>query len=156
MRFLFCFILSIFILSSCKTSKKSIDASSSIMEPLVISMKKTACYGTCPVSDLQIYGDLTVNLKAERHLDKIGNFQASISEQRFEEIKTMFRAAEFFSLEDKYSESITDLPTTYVHFADSGKEKRIMDYYGAPKALKELESELSLLLEELTWIKIDD
>ena len=151
MRFLFLIVLSIFLFSSCKSSKDATKAGSSQERVLLISMKKTACYGTCPVYELQIYSDLAVNLKGEMHLDKIGIFEAKISRGRLEQIQTMFREADFFSFQDKYSEKITDLPTTYVYFNDSGQEKKVMDYYGAPEALKNLEKELSSFLEELDW-----
>ena len=38
----------------------------------------------------------------------------------------------FSEMLDEYSEKITDLPTTYIQI----KEKKIKDYFGAPKKLK--------------------
>ncbi len=38
-------------------------------------------------------------------------------------------------MESEYTEMITDLPTTHIRIFD----KKITDYYGAPKELKELE-----------------
>ena len=38
-------------------------------------------------------------------------------------------------LEDEYFEHISDLPRTYIQIFD----KKILDYYGAPEELKELE-----------------
>jgi hypothetical protein len=48
---------------------------------------------------------------------------------------------------DEYSEKITDLPTTYIQI----KEKKIKDYFGAPKKLKDLET----LIEEIVLNKLN-
>jgi len=152
LNFLLTIILSV-ALFACQTAKKSIDAASTQEASLVISIKKTACYGTCPVYELQIYSDLSVTLKGEQYVDKIGEFQASINQVKLNELKDLFRDADFFSFEDKYWEAFTDLPTTYVYFTDGGKSKKIMDYHGAPRSLKELENEVAKLLDELEWTK---
>ena len=43
-------------------------------------------------------------------------------------------------MEDKYTADITDLPKTIVFIKKDRKKKKIIDYYGAPKTLKEFES----------------
>ena len=148
--------LSILIITSCKTSKKTVDAAPTQEVYLSISMKKTACYGTCPVYEIQIYSDLSVKLKADQHLDKTGTFESKISGKRLDQIKAMFLEADFFSFKDQYTKKVTDLPTTYLYFNDSGKEKRVMDYYGAPESLKSLENEVASLLDELDWERIEE
>lgn len=154
MRFLF-ILISIAVVFSCKSTKKSVDAASLQESTLVISMKKTACYGTCPVYEIQIYGDLSVKLKGEQHIDLIGDFESSISQERLDQLKEKFREADFFSFEEKYWEAYTDLPTTYVYFNDDGKELQVMDYVGAPDSLKDLEKEVGMLLEELDWTPVN-
>jgi len=154
MRFLF--ILFLFLAGfSCQTSK-SLNAGPSSEASLVMSMKKTACYGTCPVYSIQIYSDLTVTLKGERHIDNIGDFVATIEKEKLALLTDQFRKSDFFSFEEEYKKAITDLPTTYVYFADAGNTKEVMDYYGAPQSLRDLEEELANLLEELDWKKVQD
>jgi len=153
MRFLFILFLSLAVFS-CQTSK-SLNAGPSSEASLVMSMKKTACYGTCPVYRIQIYSDLTVTLKGERHIDNIGDYVATIPKERLASLTDQFRESDFFSFEEKYSKPITDLPTTFVYFADAGNTKEVMDYSGAPQSLRDLEAELAKLLEELEWRKIE-
>jgi len=45
----------------------------------------------------------------------------------------------FLILKKEYTSNITDLPSTIVTFSINGQEKKIVDYYGAPDKLKELE-----------------
>jgi len=152
MRFLF--IFSVFlVVNACQTSKKSLNADSSPEASIIISMKKTACYGTCPVYTIQIYSDLRVRLKGEQYIDHIGDFNSVIEKGRFESLIRQFKDSDFFSFEEKYWEAYSDLPTTYVYFSDGGHEKEVMDYYGAPQSLRDLEAEIARLLEELEWRK---
>ncbi len=158
MRFWLSILFTISVLScySCRTSKSSFNASSVDAAPVIISMKKTACYGTCPVYEIQIYGDLTVTLKGERNIDRIGNFKSVIKKESLDRLVDRFREADFFSFEDEYTGNYTDLPTTYLFFSDQGKTKKIMDYYGAPSSLRELEEQVALLLQELDWEQVQD
>ena len=155
MRSICLFTLYLFLISGCKSTKKTINMVPSEEATLLISMKKTACYGSCPVYEIQIFSDLTVILNGERYLDKVGNFFSTLPEKRLEELRSRFIEADFFSFQDKYTERITDLPTTYVYFNDSGNEKKVMDYSGAPDALKNIENDIASLLDELKWSKVE-
>ena len=119
-------------------------------------MKKTICYGTCPAYEIKIYDNLKVSLKGEMYLDQIGSFEAKISKARFSELIQLFSEANFFEFENKYYEAFSDLPTTYILFSHNGQSKEIMDYYGAPEALKKLEEEVARLLDELDWKKVSE
>ena len=47
-------------------------------------------------------------------------------------------------MKNEYSEPISDLPTTFIQI----KEKRIIDYIGAPKTLKNLENLIDKLSQK--------
>ena len=155
MRYLFTYMLLLFLMS-CQTSKKGLDASTVKNNGLVISMKKTICYGTCPAYEIKIYDNLKVSLKGEKYLDLIGSFEAKISKSRLSELSQMFSEANFFEFENKYYKAFSDLPTTYILFSQDGQSKEIMDYYGAPEVLKKLEEEVAMLLDELDWKKVGE
>lgn len=155
MRHLFIYTLLLGFIS-CQTSKKGMDAATDAKGIVVISMKKTICFGSCPVYEIKIFDDLKVSLIGEKYLDQIGSFEAKISKTRLSELTEMFSEAKFFEFEDKYYEAYSDLPTTYIMFSQDDQSKEIMDYYGAPEALKSLEAEVALLLEELDWKKVGE
>ena len=54
---------------------------------------------------------------------------------------------EFNKMKNEYVEAISDLPTTFICI----KEKKIKDYFGAPKELKELEE----LIDKTTQENLD-
>ena len=54
------------------------------------------------------------------------------------------KAIGFTNMKEEYSEPISDLPTTFIQI----KDKKIRDYTGAPKRLKDLEKLIDRLYLE--------
>lgn len=125
-------------------------------EEAIIIMKKTPCMGSCPEYELMIFGNRIVVIDAKQHLDIKGRYVSELSEERFEELINKFEESDFFAFEDEYTSNITDLPTTFVTFRTDGKEKKIMDYHGAPEELKALEKAVHELIVELEWEEIEE
>lgn len=141
------YLLAILLLYSCAATKNY------TQDDILFSMKKTSCYGPCPVYELIIYKNGFVKLTAEEHLDLKGEFYTKLSGSKVKELVSKFKEAGFFEMEDHYTSIIKDLPTTWVYFSNEGRQKRIKDYYGAPESLRDLEKELSSLLESEDWKK---
>ncbi len=147
------------LLISCQSNKqmKSADSRPSSSEKtLVISMKKTMCYGKCPIYEMEIYNDYTVKFIGEKNVDMIGEHIATVSETTFNSLVKKFRDVNFFSFESEYKAAVSDLPATYIFFADGTESKKIMDYYGAPDSLKALENAVADLIPELEWSKSNE
>ena len=142
---------------SCNTTKKMgiTDAAAPTVadKTIVISMKKTMCYGQCPVYEIEIYNDHTAKYIGEKNVDNVGEFIATLPEERYNTILQQFKNASFFEFEKEYRAAVSDLPTTYLFFSYEGKSKKVMDYYGAPKSLKALEKMVVELVNELKWEK---
>ncbi len=120
---------------------------------LLISLEKTRCFGTCPVFTLEIYDDGAAILRGEENIHKIGEFRAALSKKQVKELVKEFRAKGFFTFEENYTSSASDLPTTYLSFTDKGITKKITDYDQAPDALRELEAKVESYIGILTWRK---
>ena len=119
--------------------------------PAVIEMKTTACFGACPVYDLLIYGNGVVYLHAKEFMDIEGEYLARVDEMTLEGLYAGFSEIDFFELEDEYTKPVSDLPTKYLTYRLEGKEKTVMNYYGAPEKLIEQEKRVSALLQQLDW-----
>jgi hypothetical protein len=107
-----------------------------------IEMKKTACRGKCPVYTLKVTGNGIVELVGKQNLDKIGNYNKTLSKDETSKLFQSFADADFWKFKDEYVSKITDLPTTFLTFSHGGKIKAIKDYHGAPVELKSLEKKL--------------
>lgn len=130
MRYIFVFL--VFLYSSCNLSSSS---TYEIQKKLIISLNKTACFGTCPVYKIKIYNNQSAIFEGVKFVEKEGSYNFKISKKEINTILKKAKKINFQKMEDEYTELITDLPTTYIMI----NNKQIKDYYGAPKELKELE-----------------
>ena len=120
------------ILLSCGLTKK---ANPSEIE-LIISLQRTACFGTCPIYKIEIFADGSGIYTGTRFVENIGVTKFSLSATQLNLILTKAKAIGFSNMKEEYSEPISDLPTTFIQI----KDKKIRDYTGAPKTLKNLEN----------------
>ena len=128
------------ILLSCGLTKK---ANTSEIE-LIISLQRTACFGTCPIYKIEIFSDGSGIYTGTRFVENIGVTKFSLSETQLNLILTKAEAIGFTNMKEEYSEPISDLPTTFIQI----KDKRIRDYTGAPKTLKNLENLIDQLYQK--------
>ena len=142
MRYIFIFL--VFLYSSCNLSSSSTNG---IQKKLIISLNKTACFGTCPVYKIKIYNNQSAIFEGVKFVEKEGSYNFKISKKEINTILNKAKKINFQKMEDEYTELITDLPTTYIMI----NNKQIKDYYGAPKELKELAADL----DHLTTIEYD-
>ena len=105
-------------------------------EVSVISLERTACFGTCPVYKIEIFNNGNAIYNGKRFVEKKGMFNFKLSKK---EIKNIFKMADkinFINLKNEYYKPISDLPTSYIKI----KSKKIKNYSGAPKKLYDLEN----------------
>lgn len=138
------------IFFSCSTLKNSKDGNND----LLISMEKTTCRGQCPVYSIKIYQNGKAVLNGVKYFDRIGTYHKQLSRKETGRLDKAFSRAGFFHFKDEYTQSVTDLPTTYLTYSKSGITKRIRDYYGAPPELKRLEGIIeNIAINEEGWEK---
>ena len=128
------------ILLSCGLIKK---ANTSEIE-LIISLQRTACFGTCPIYKIEILSDGSGIYTGTRFVENIGITEFSLSKTQLSLILTQAEAIGFTNMKGEYSEPISDLPTTFIQI----KDKKIRDYTGAPKTLKNLENLIDQLYQK--------
>ena len=126
-------IIFIIILSSCKTTSNKIFND---QKKLIISLEKTACFGSCPILKIEIYNNGAIVYNGIKHVKKIGIHNLEIEKQEIQKILSKAEEIGFYKLKKEYTERISDLPTTYIMI----NGKLIKDYFGAPKKLKNLET----------------
>jgi hypothetical protein len=116
------------------------------MEEIIIEMEKTACYGQCPVYTVKIDESgrgLFIGVENTAHL---GLFSFRLRKEELNGLIASFERIRFFELKDRYYDYVTDPPTTYLTFRNGSREKKVMDYYGAPQELKDLEKSIADLV----------
>ena len=111
---------------------------------ILITIKREACFGDCPVYSVQIYANGTVVYRGEEFVKVKGRKKHRIPEDRVKELIKAFERINYFSFKDRYEvdengQSVTDQPTTTTSISIGGKYKKVIDYYCAPKELVVLE-----------------
>ena len=124
---------------------------------VVITLERTACFGTCPVYSLTINGDGTVVYEGKDFVVVKGKVETTITQEQIDELISEFEKADYFSLSDNYTErTITDAPTVITSISISGKSKAIEHYHGdfsAPEKLREMEDRIDGIVDSNQWIK---
>ena len=115
-------------------------------EDLLIEMKRTPCYGLCPVYTARIAKNGKGLFEGVENVEKIGKFSFSLSRDELAELDRAFDNAAFYQLKNIYNADVSDLPTTYLTYNRDGRRKKIMDYYGAPDELRSLENRIESLV----------
>lgn len=114
----------------------------------IIYLERTMCYGTCPAYKIEIFNNEEGYYYGGKFVKHIGVFQFSINKEDISLIIERANEINFFDMKNEYSEKVSDLPTTYIEI----NNKRIKDYYGSPKELKDLESLIDkIALKNLIW-----
>jgi hypothetical protein len=153
----------LYLLATALFALISIGCSSNIRtEGVMISMERSACYGTCPVYTLTIKGDGTLMYEGKDFVKVKGKQVSKISEETVKKLIEEFYDIDYFSLEDSYTYTINDegiksvvqdLPTTKTSITIEGKTKSVDNYYGAPEKLKVLEDKIDEMCNSKVWVK---
>ena len=113
---------------------------------IIIELEKTACYGQCPVYTIKIDEDGRGLFAGVENVKHNGLYSFRLSRGEMDALNAAFDSIGFFGLNDRYYDNVTDLPTTYLTYRSNGREKKIMDYHGAPRELKDLERRIADLV----------
>lgn len=132
-----------------------------------ITLRRTNCYGTCPVYRLSIYGNGKVIFKGQEYVKKTGKAMHTISDEKVKQIFSLFNEVDFFSFQDEYlSEEdgctmATDHPSSIISIKIDDYEKRThVDHgcFGIEKLgnLYELEKDIVKLSGAKSWMNDKD
>lgn len=115
-------------------------------ENLLIEMQKTSCRGECPVYTLRIGKNGKGLFEGVEYIQPLGIYKFRLNREELDALHQSFDASGFFELENIYTKPVMDTPTTYISYREDGRYKRIMDHYGAPQKLKQLEQQIESLV----------
>ena len=134
------------IFIQCKSAQNTDTNETKAEERVFLEMTRTRCFGTCPAYEVRVYTSGKVEYKGEDFVPLKGEKTFNLSEEELKRIQKELDGLNFFELEDRYYKDVTDLPTTYISYYTPEKEKKVMDYYGAPAKLKQFEDVLQEII----------
>lgn len=123
--------------------------------PVVITLERTTCFGTCPAYSLRITGDGRVEYEGREFVRVVGKAATTISPEAVRQLVAEFERIHYFDLEDKYTGGITDLPTTTTSIRIGSRFKQVVDYYRAPPELRALEARIDEVAGSKRWVSVN-
>ena len=121
----------------------------------MITLERTVCFGTCPAYSVVIFGNGTVTYEGFAFVAVTGTQTHQISKDKVEKLVKAFYEAEYFSLEDRYEEPVSDLPSTTTSITAAGLTKSVYRYGSGPEKLVELENKIDALSGVDRWVKTE-
>lgn len=125
-----------------------------------ITLRRTACRGTCPAYTVTITGRGQVTWQGDAHVDIAGPLSYQVEPADVARLIGMFEAAEFFALEDRYRAKITDGPTSFLTLRQGSRTKTVEDYIGyavgMPMSVARLEKAIDDIAGTGRWIRGDE
>lgn len=135
-----------------------------------MTLERTPCFGSCPDYTVTVFGDGRVEYEGRSSVAVEGRQESQIDRETVERLLTGFYDAEFFDMKAEYihprtvkiqvdgtvkeqSAFVTDLPLYTVTLRIGDWEKSIVDYYGAPDALRELERMIDAFAGTAQWVE---
>ncbi len=103
-------------------------------ENRLISIKKTPCFGDCPVYSLDIDKDGNVIFNGIQYVLKEGKHEFKLTEKQLKKINDMLSEKDFSEFKKAYDDTrITDLPSTFI--THNGKQIKIRLWKDIPDEL---------------------
>ncbi len=126
---------------------------------VTIALSRSGCYGTCPSYAVVVSTDDIV-FKGSGFVVAAGTHTARVDPDEVRELARKFVAANFYSMDESYTASVTDNPSYTLSISIDGQKKEIQDYVGSwvgmPAVVTELEDEVDSFARTERWIKGDD
>lgn len=134
---------------------------------VMITLRRTACFGDCPVYSLEIYGNGFVvfrqvtdpGLIYDSHvfgLDVSSRARPHVYQVPVDEVQGLLMhidAIDYFSLNNSYIARATDLPATITSVTVNGTTKGVYNYVAGPQELYELEYKIDDVARVRDWVE---
>lgn len=122
----------------------------------VMTLERTACFGTCPVYGVAVHADGTVVYLGMDHVDQLGVRVAQVEPDQVEFLAMQTASAGYFGWQDEYlNQLVTDQPYVYTSLTWDDQFKAINRYDGDPNApvgLLRFEEAIDRLVNSEQWV----
>ncbi len=134
------------------------DALPAAKRSVVASLRRTACFGACPVFSVEIWSDGQARWQGERHVARLGAHSARVSSAWIAGLLKAGDRAGYFELASQYPRNgqlVPDLPLTITMLRRGNREHRVTNNADAPLALLRFERYFLEKLETLRWKPVE-
>ncbi|MDG1146872.1 MAG: DUF6438 domain-containing protein [Crocinitomicaceae bacterium] len=161
---IFALITILALVFSCVSTKQPISQTES-SEPtgqtelnsphLFSTIKRSYCYGTCPVYELRIDVTGEATYYAIKNVALSGVYVGHISKKWLDLLSKKAQEINYIEMQDLYDNpGISDLPATTTSIVINGKRKTVKRRYGSPTELLAFEALFDEIIAATSWEKL--
>lgn len=154
MRILF-LIFSSLSLFACKQNK-SIEQSTSTKPSDFIQLSRGACYGNCPVYNVQIFADGRVLYIGKLNVLNIGKYSSRLAPNQTKLLFEDLKQFNWSSYPDSYPIDNVDFPQFKIEFQNQELNKSIRANSMAASELIDLAKQIDFIVSQLEFIPIEE
>ncbi|MEO8733314.1 MAG: DUF6438 domain-containing protein [Flavobacteriales bacterium] len=125
-------------------------------DSVYFSLEHTPCYGTCPAYMIIINQDGSAVYLGRRFAAREGRYVGTVDAATMKQLYDQAVAVDFFAMQDKYDQPVTDLPSTIIRVNANGKDKQVVGRVGPPQGFKDFAQEADRILAHVEWTKTGD
>ncbi len=118
-----------------------------------ITMQRTECFGQCPVYIVSLNHEGNVSYDGVRFVGVEGQQSKNIPQEEVRKLISKFYEIDYFSLQDTYNSEITDVPSTITSITIDGLTKKVVNRWGGPAKLHDLENLIDQVARTSYWVK---
>jgi hypothetical protein len=118
-----------------------------------ISIRRVACFGTCPVYELTLFRDGRARYVGKKFVSRMGTYTGSLALRDYGRLCQLLDVLGFMALPDSFAARYTDLPTAVItaHRTPEGN-KSVSDYgYVGPIELWAMQQLIDDAGEQISW-----
>ena len=127
---------------------------------IVIALRQTACFGTCPDYRVELRGNGEVTYRGNRFVLVKGVHKWRVDPATIKPLLELFRRANYFDLAGYYESEVTDLPTYITRLSVNGLDKFVLNYdgetAGMPPIVTEIQDAIDTVARTASWIDGDE
>ncbi len=115
-------------------------------------MIKGPCFGKCPMYKLEIYEGGYTKFYGDRHSDKLGIYDKTISKEELKSLVNAFEKADFYNFKNEYESNVPDAPAVKISYKSKNKElKEVSGKLERPQTLRDLQVMLEDIASSKDW-----
>lgn len=95
------------------------------LEITSITLRRGACFGTCPIYEVTLNADGTATWDGERFVDLLGQYEGEVDLNDYRRLAAFVLRAGFLDWKPEYVADVTDLPDYIVTVEAGGQTKSV-------------------------------
>ena len=147
-------VFSLLLFASCNTTKEISELNEN---DIVLSLKKSGCFGNCPVYTFNIYEGGYCEFIGKQNTNKIGTHSRQLEKDEYKALVKSFKESNFHDFQDMYESNIADLPLMTISYNDGKVLKTVKGKRERPEELHRLQFKLEKIAESKSgWTLINE